>query len=269
MKLSKGQHLIYDILISSLAVFAVALIIIDLSEGLTGWEIQADRLILAVFVVDYLVRLHAAPDKGHFIRSNICDLIAILPFHTIFRAFKLVRSASLLKLLKLPRLFAFLYRPLRKAKAFFNTNGFKYVVFITALLIVLGGILIHFAEGMSFEDGIWWSFVTATTVGYGDISPHTLYGRIIAMFLMIVGIGLLGTVTSTITSYFLKVNRKNVRNAALELVQEQLDHFDSLSEDDVEEICGILKGLKQREMNNPSPSSCSKSNKKQTKSRKR
>lgn len=269
MKLSKQQHLIYDILISSLAVFAVALIIIDLSEGLTGWEIQADRLILAVFVVDYLARLHAAPDKKHFIRSNICDLIAILPFHTIFRAFKLVRSASLLKLFKLPRLFAFLYRPLRKAKVFFNTNGFKYVVFITALLIVLGGILIHFAEGMSLGDGIWWSFVTATTVGYGDISPHTLYGRIIAMFLMIVGIGLLGTVTSTITSYFLKTNRKNVHNAALELVQEQLDHFESLSEEDVEEICGILRGLKRRETKHSPLPKGGKSTSKQQGSRKR
>lgn len=247
MKLSKRQHFIYDIIISSLAVFAVALIIIDLSEGLKGWEIRADQVILAVFVVDYLVRLHAAADKGRFVRSNICDLIAILPFHTVFRAFKIVRSASLLKLFKLPRLFAFLYRPLRKAKAFFNTNGFKYVVFVTVLLIGLGGILIHFAEGMSLGDGIWWAFVTATTVGYGDISPHTLYGRIIAMFLMIVGIGLLGTVTSTITSYFLRANRKTVRSAALDLVRERLDDFESLSAEDVEEICGILKGLKQRE----------------------
>lgn len=101
---------------------------------------------------------------------------------------------------------------------------------------------------MSLGDGIWWAFVTATTVGYGDISPHTLYGRIIAMFLMIVGIGLLGTMTSTITSYFLKVNRKSVRGETLDLVRERLDDFDSLSEEDVEEICKILKSLKQQEM---------------------
>ena len=251
MKLSKRQHLIYDVIISTLAVLAVALIIVDFSEGLSPWQVRADQAILAVFVLDYLIRLQAAPYKWRFIRSNICDLIAILPFHTVFRAFKLVRSASLLKLLKLPRLFAFLYRPLRKAKAFFNTNGFKYVLFITALLIGLGGVLIHFAEGMSLSDGIWWAFVTATTVGYGDISPHTLYGRIIAMFLMIVGIGLLGTVTSTITSYFLKTNRKSVRSAALDLVREQLEDFEALSAEDVEEICGILREMKKREKKKP------------------
>ena len=56
MKLSKKQHLIYDIVISTLAIMAVALIVIDFSEGLNSWEVWADRLILSVFVVDYLVR---------------------------------------------------------------------------------------------------------------------------------------------------------------------------------------------------------------------
>ncbi len=247
MKLTKRQHLVYDIFISGLAAAAVILIIIDLSDGLSPWQQWADRGILSVFVLDYAVRFHAAPDKSRFLRTNICDLIAILPFHTIFRAFKLARSGSFLKLLKLPRLFAFLYRPLKKAKTFFNTNGFKYVVFISVLLILVGGVLIHFAEGMSFYDGIWWAFVTATTVGYGDISPHTLYGRIIAMFLMIMGIGLLGTVTSTITSYFLQAKKKRTRSAALELVMRELEDFEHLSKEDVEVICGILKGIKERE----------------------
>lgn len=246
MKLTRRQHLLYDILISSLAFTAVILVIIDLSDGLLPWQLQLDRFILAVFTFDYLARLLVAKDRLAFARSNICDLIAIIPLHTLFRAFKIFRTTSLLKLVKLPRLFAFLYRPLKKAKVFFNTNGFKYVLFVTALLIMIGGILIHFAENMSLSDGIWWAFVTATTVGYGDISPHTFYGRIIAMILMLMGIGLIGTVTSTITSYFLRENRKDVHSEALEMVKRRLDHFSELTEEDVEEICGILRGMKGR-----------------------
>ena len=112
-------------------------------------------------------------------------------------------------------------------------------------MILTGGILIHFAEGMSYGDGIWWAFVTATTVGYGDISPSTFYGRLIAMALMLVGIGLIGTVTSTLTSYFLNTQRKNTKNQTIEMIKNQLDHFEQLSDEDVEIICNILKSLKK------------------------
>ena len=248
MKLTKKQHFYYDIVISVLAFTAVILVIIDLSEGLRQWQMMMDRGILAVFILDYAVRFHAAENKLDFVRHNICDLIAILPFHTVFRAFKIAKLGRFLKFTKVPRIFAFLYRPLKKSKAFFHTNGFKYVVFVTVILIITGGVLIHFAEGMTLIDGIWWSFVTATTVGYGDISPHTLYGRIIAMVLMLVGIGLIGTVTSTLTSYFLNTGqkKKTVTDETIEMIKVQLDNFDSLSEEDVEAICGVLRGLKRK-----------------------
>lgn len=245
MKLSKTQHKIYDVVISTLAIAAVALVLIDLSQGLTAWQQTADRVILGVFTLDYIVRFYNAPDKLFFVKTNICDLIAIFPFHTLFRAFKITALARIAKFAKIPRLFAFLYRPFRKATRFFNTNGFKYVLFVTALMILTGGILIHFAEGMSYEDGIWWAFVTATTVGYGDISPSTFYGRLIAMALMLVGIGLIGTVTSTLTSYFLNVQKKNTKNQTIEMIKNQLDHFDQLTDDDIDIICTVLKNLKK------------------------
>lgn len=250
-KLNKKQHRIYDIVISSLAILAAVLVLIDLSEGLNEWQSRLDQGILILFLADYLIRLWIAPDKWKFVRTNVCDLIAILPFHTVFRLFKaasLSRTghlAKLIRLAKLPRMFAFLYRPLKKAHRFLNTNGFKYVVFVTTILIFLGGVLIHFAEGMSYGDGIWWAFVTTTTVGYGDISPTTLYGRIIAMVLMLMGIGLIGTVTSTLTSYFLNMGTKNVKDQTLEQIKERLTDFDQLSEEDVDDICRILKALKK------------------------
>lgn len=244
MKLNKFQHKVYDIVISSLAVVAAFLALVDLSQGLNRWQYRADQIILTVFLIDYLVRLFLAEDKVKYIRTNICDLVAILPFHTVFRMFKM---ASVARFAKMPRLFAFLYRPLKKARRFFNTNGFKYVIFVTTIMIMLGGVLIHFAEGMSYGDGIWWAFVTTTTVGYGDISPATFYGRVIAMILMLLGIGLLGTITSTLTSYFLNPPSppKGVRDEAIEAVKNQLDHFDELSSEDVDDICHILKALKR------------------------
>lgn len=244
-KLTKQQHFYYDIVISVLAFVAVILCIIDISEGLQPWQQTLDTAILIIFTVDYLVRFYVAMDKKKFVQQCICDLIAILPFHTIFRAFKF--AGVILKLVKVPRIFAFLYRPLKKLKVVFNTDSFKYVLIVTVLMIFTGGILIHFAEDMSLYDGIWWAFVTATTVGYGDISPHTPYGRIIAMVLMLVGIGLIGTVTSTITSYFLHAGqKKSMTDETLEMILEKLDDFDSLTEEDVDVICRMLKELKKK-----------------------
>lgn len=246
MKISKSQHHMYDIIMSVIAILAVILVLIDLSHGLNGWQMRMEQVILIIFYIDYIARLMIAKDKWEFVKKNICDLIALIPFYTIFRAFKIVSLAKFSIYAKLPRAFAFMYRPLRKANRFFNTNGFKYLVFVTSVMIIIGGILIHFAEGMSYGDSIWWAFVTTTTVGYGDISPSTFYGRIIAMVLMLIGIGMIGSITSTLTSYFLRPGTKDVKNETLETIKAQLDRFDELSEQDVNDICKILKVLKRK-----------------------
>lgn len=62
----------------------------------------------------------------------------------------------------------------------------------------------HIIEKNNFSDSLWWSIVTATTVGYRDISPKTFLGRIIAVILIFIGIGFISMLTSTITNYFIK-----------------------------------------------------------------
>lgn len=196
----------YEIIIGALELFAVALAVLDITQSLNAWQRMADNIILAIFVADYIVRLLVSDDKKDFVKKNIFDLIAIIPFSSFFRAFRIARLARLVKLAKISkfsRLAAYSLRLLNRAKVFFNTNGFKYVLALSCVLVAAGGIAIHFAEGMELSDGFWWAFVTTTTVGYGDISPSTGVGRAIAIILMITGIGLLGTLTSTITSFSL------------------------------------------------------------------
>jgi len=248
MNLNLRQHKYYDIIISALAVAAVALIIVDYSEGLTGWKLWLNRGIYAVFVTDFVTRLMVARKKRHFIRMNIFDLIALIPFHGIFIFSVTELADQVLRAMSLAKALAFLIRPLKKASRFFETNGFKYVLIATFIMILGGGFLIQYAEGMSFPDGVWWAFVTAATVGYGDISPNTFYGRVIAMILMLVGIGLLGSVTSTLTSFFMEKRRRSVKDSTLAMIEDQLDHFSDLTEQDVEEICAVLKALKTKDL---------------------
>ncbi|MBP3797990.1 MAG: potassium channel family protein [Ruminococcus sp.] len=245
MKLGKIQHNIYDVIMSALAVLAAVLILLDATGELTGLAKAVYFVLHGVFAADLAVRVYAAKDKHKFFKQNYWDIIAVLPLHGVLPPMPDPKVDAVLSVLDLVRIVAFLSRPLRKAQRFYNTNGFKYVVFATFMTVITGGVLIHYAEGMDFDDGIWWAFVTATTVGYGDISPSTVYGRLIAMVLMLVGIGLIGSLTSTLTSFFMDKRMKKSSDAVLDTVKAELDRFDELTPDEVDKLCRVLRSLKK------------------------
>lgn len=230
MKIKKGN--IYEFAFCFLAILSVILAIMDMISGLTPILSFIDYAIWIVFVLDYIIRLILSRKKLEFMKSNILDLIAILPFNSAFRAFRTLKVLKVLKMTKLSktfRLFAILGRFTHKFKCFINTNGFKYMLLIAALFALIGGALISVLENITFFDGVWWAFVTTTTVGYGDISPTSAGGRIVACILMIVGIGLVGSLTSTITSYFIQVPQADISDVSSDKVRMTLILYNQLN----------------------------------------
>lgn len=205
----------------------------DLSSGLTEAERIADRVIYFLFVADYVVRLFTSSDKATFFRGNVLDLIAILPFNSLFRAFRLLRFAKFLRLAKIFRAGSVSARLLTRASEFLDTNGFKYMLMLTGVIVLCASFAMMRFEDMSFSDALWWSFVTATTVGYGDLSPATSAGRITAALLMLTGIGLLGSLTSTITSFFLASDNSDYSSDKIDMVMTM---YESLSDREKDEI---------------------------------
>lgn len=197
---------IYNITICILCVVSVTFAILDFSKGLTPLQTWIDNIIYGIFVFDYIIRFALADQKKDFFKKNMFDLIAIIPFNSAFRIFRILKFSKLLRFAKFTKLFrigSVSARFLTKIKKFLNTNGFKYVLILSGTSIFAGTFAMMHFEQMNFQDALWWSFVTATTVGYGDLSPSTNAGRIVASLLMIVGIGLIGSLTSSITSFFL------------------------------------------------------------------
>lgn len=236
----KKRRLIYEYFVCVLALVGTGLAVIDIFKGLSLWQHWLDWGILAVLTADYFIRLILAKNKKVFFRENIFHLIAIFPFHSAFRIF---RATSLAKLLSLSIVGAFPRKAFHKVKVFINTNGLKNVIILTSLAILFGAVGIMYTENMSFADGLWWAFVTATTVGYGDLSPATNLGRIIAAVLMIFGIGLIGSITSTITSYFLRFENKGFKEETLEMIKSKIDNVSSLSDEEIDSICKVLKTM--------------------------
>ncbi len=212
----------YEICIAILVLLAVTLAFLDLigkvSIMASPQLLLMENVILAILAIDYFSRLYLADNKKLYIRKHIFDLIAIIPFNSLFRAFRFIgvvrffQTTEAFRIIKLIRLFAFANKLKWKLSIFFKTNGYVYIILLTFATIILGAVGFFCVENNpivdSFGDALWWSIVTAIAVGYGDIVPLTTSGRIIASIVMIMGTTLIGIYIGTITAYFIHKKKK-------------------------------------------------------------
>lgn len=111
----------------------------------------------------------------------------------------------------------------RNLNGFLKTNGFINVLYISIILILISATTYSVAENVPFVDALWWALVTTTTVGYGDISPSSSFGRIAAIMLMFLGIGFIGLLTSTITEFF--NGEKKEQDTSENQLMEKMDYL--------------------------------------------
>lgn len=90
-------------------------------------------------------------------------------------------------------------------------NLLRLLALIVALVLAGAAGLIYFEENQSYPDALWWAIVTLTTVGFGDIAPESLGGRLIGVVLMLFGIGVLGMFTATIAGVFVEIRLRKER----------------------------------------------------------
>ena len=253
MKNHEKLNAVYQIFIVLLALLSIILVILDLCGKISlasGALFWTDTCILIIFAIDYIVRFILSKGKWQFFKQNIFDLLAIIPFNSIFsffrfarvfRAAKLAKLAKLSKFTKLARLTAVFGRFGTRAKNFLHTNGFIYVLYTSGVLVLTSSFIMMYAEGKSFFDALWWSIVTVTTVGYGDISPATGVGRVMAIVLMIFGIGFISMLTGTITTFFANRATENKSASKAQELEEIISDMDSNEREKLLEIARILK----------------------------
>ncbi|MCM1992616.1 potassium channel family protein [Oceanirhabdus seepicola] len=244
--MKKRINMIYEVTINIVAGF----IVLNTVVRFLGYELFRhtkiyrfiELMIYFIFTVEYVYRLIIAKDKKAFIKNNIFDLLAIIPFSSVFRIFRIIRAIKLIKKSKIKKIGI-------RIKQFINTNSFSYVLYGTLTLVFVGGYTLYrFEEGKSIHslwDGIWTAFVTITTVGYGDYAPVTVWGRITAMILMLVGIGFLGMLTGTISTYFINKRKSQLweENYGDEYKTVDLSEF---TEVEIKEIKNFIEFMRSR-----------------------
>ena len=188
---------------------------------------QLEIAFISWFTFEYLVRLISSPQKWLFVRSflNVIDLLAILPFYVelglknsseqnfslaflrilrlvrVFRIFKLSRHSSGLQILGLT---------LRK-----SLRELGLLIFFLAIGVIIFSSMVYYAENgdeetlfTSIPDAFWWALVTMTTVGYGDMYPKTLWGKLVGSGCALCGVLAIALPVPVIVSNFDAIYKK-------------------------------------------------------------
>ena len=124
----------------------------------------------------------------------------------------------------------------------FNSRRLRTILGVLMICIISFGYVFYLAEPQikSFGDGVWWALVTITTVGYGDITPLTTLGKLVAGTLMFVGLGLIATVTAIVSAKFIANYVDHHTNddvlEKLEELEAEIEKLKSLEEDELEKL---------------------------------
>lgn len=170
---------------------------------------------VSVFTIEYVLRIYVADSKPKFIFSffGIIDLLAILPFYLSFgidlrslRALRFLRLFRILKLVRYNKAMNHFTRAIKSAK-----EEILLFVFITLILIYFSAVGIYYFENeaqpehfSSIFDSLWWAIITLTTVGYGDVYPITVGGKVFTFFILMIGLGIVAIPTGIISSALTK-----------------------------------------------------------------
>ncbi len=243
----------YQLFVLALCLFALLALAVDrflpLSADVRVLIQYADFGVCILFLLDFAYSLAAAKNRArYFITWGWIDLLSSIP---AIDALRIGRAARIMRI----------FRVLRGAKA---TRVLSTAIlerraqstFLAASLVSLLLLVLASAAIMSFEDvpeaningpgdALWWSFATLTTVGYGDRYPVTAEGRLVGALLMGVGVGLFGTFSGFVASWFIAPG-KNEERSEIELLRQEVASLRDLIEKQGVVLSTALESLPQR-----------------------
>lgn len=232
---------LYEVIMAIMAIISIVLIVLSYGSVIdinSGYPALLNNTLLVIFAIDYFTRLYLAKDKKKFFKENIFDLLSIIPVSASFNFFRLARLSRLAVVFRLVRLIGLT----GKLNRLLQISGLVYIIYISIAILIISAAMYSVSEHVSYDQSLWWAIATATTIGYGDISPHTPLGKFAAILLMIIGIGFIGILTSSLTNFFIRDHT----NDRMETVLKKLNQLEQSNRDLQKEAHELLDRQKDQ-----------------------
>ena len=197
---------IFVLCVAVLSIVNLVLAIVLREPDLEQVVIIIDLILIAIFAIDLLRRLRVADDNRAYLLHGYgwLDLISIFPA---------LRIARILRIVKVTKILQRIGGPEAAVRVFFKdkaAGGLLMVVFIAIMVLEFGSLAVLRVEVnasganiTSAQDAVWYVIVTMSTVGYGDFYPVTGLGHLIGSLIIVVGVGVFGTLTGFLANAFL------------------------------------------------------------------
>lgn len=216
----------FQVVVLLLSIFVVLSLLVEimfkLPEEILQILLYIDVLICIVFFFDFLQQYRSAPSKLEYMKWGWLDLISCIPLMEMNQYARVIR---ILRLIKTIKNISSLSHTISENR---TSSSFHLMLFLSLMMMVFGSIYILYLEKGAVSanihtasDAFWWTFVTITTVGYGDLYPVTFEGRIVAMVLITSGVGLFGSSTALLASWVLDSNK----DSSTYILQKELDRL--------------------------------------------
>lgn len=206
----------FDLILLWVILFSVVVVMLEsipvLSFSMAKTFVTTEWILTIIFTIEYFIRIWISPKRGKYLFSfwGYIDLLSILPtylslfipgYHylVVVRVFRLLRLFRILKLARFVKEARVLIEALK-------SSLYKISIFLMAVIVIVTfmGTLIYVVEGgkqgfTSIPQSVYWAIVTVTTVGYGDMVPHTVTGKFISAIAMIMGYAIIAVPTGIVT----------------------------------------------------------------------
>ena len=211
------RYEVFVLLVSILSIVNIVLLWIPFVPQVEEVIVTMNLLLSLIFMGDFLYRIKKSKSKKYYILHDggWIDFLGSLPFSSarIFRMFRIVKSVKIIK--------KFGFKNMMEEINQNRAQGALFIVFFLIILVLeFGSAYVVAAESRSPNanittggDALWWTFVTITTVGYGDQFPVTSIGRIVGVMVMITGVGLFGVLTGFLANTFVTPKEKPKESA--------------------------------------------------------
>lgn len=217
----------FDIALIVLILFSVVLVMLESVASIDNQYhdqlLLMEWIVTVLFSIEYILRIICIgrPKKYIFSFYGVIDFLSTIPLYISYifsgsQVFLALRALRLLRVFRILKLVQFIGESSVLLKALKNSRA-KIAVFIYAVLIlsIILGTLMYLIEGneagfTSIPRSIYWTIVTLTTVGYGDIAPETPLGQFIATIVMILGYGIIAVPTGIVTVAFNKEKKDSL-----------------------------------------------------------